>query len=79
VEQNAQVVEEAGRVLRERLALFDAQLSNQEWVVGQFSLADITLLVGIEFATASQFAVDPSWTSLSRWHEAMKQRPSAKA
>jgi glutathione S-transferase len=79
VEQNAQVVEEAGRVLRERLALFDAQLSNQEWVAGQFSLADITLLVGVEFAAASQFALDPSWTSLSRWYEAMKQRPSAKA
>jgi glutathione S-transferase len=79
VEQNAQVVEEAGRVLRERLVLFDAQLSNQEWVAGQFSLADITLLVGIEFAAASQFALDPSWISLGRWYEAMKQRPSARA
>jgi glutathione S-transferase len=79
VEQNARVVEEAGRVLRDRLALFDAQLGNQEWVAGQFSLADITLLVGIEFAAASQFALDPSWMSLGRWYEAMRKRPSAGA
>jgi glutathione S-transferase len=79
VTQNARVVEEAGQVLRERLVLFEAQLRDRQWVTGQFSLADITLLVGIEFAAASQFALDPSWTSLGRWYEAIKQRPSATA
>jgi glutathione S-transferase len=79
VEQNPKVVEEAGKVLKERLTLFNDQLKDHEWVAGPFSLADITLLVGIDFAAASQFHLDPSWTHLKRWYEAMKQRPSIAA
>jgi glutathione S-transferase len=79
VEQNPKVVEEAGQTLRARLTLFNDQLKNTEWVAGAFSLADITLLVGIDFAAASQFQLDPAWTHLSRWYNAMKQRPSAAA
>ena len=79
VEQNPKVVEEAGQVLRNRLALIDEQLKDHEWVAGPFSLADITLLAGVDFAAASQFTLDPVWTNLSRWHEAMKRRPSATA
>jgi len=76
---NPKVVEEAGQTLRARLTLFNEQLKNEEWVAGAFSLADITLLVGIDFAAASQFQLDPAWTHLNRWYSAMKQRPSATA
>lgn len=76
VTQNPQVVEEAGRVLQERLTLIDAQLRDHEWVAGPFSLADITLLTGIDFATVSGFSLDPAWTQVSRWYAAMQQRPS---
>jgi len=79
VEQNPQVVEEAGQVLRTRLALINAQLKDHEWVAGPFSLADLTLLAGVDFAAASQFTLDPAWTHLGRWYEAMKRRPSAAA
>jgi len=79
VEQNPKVVEEAGQVLRTRLALFDAQFKEHEWVAGQFSLADITLLAGVDFAAASQFALDPAWVHLGRWYEVIKKRPSASA
>jgi len=79
VEQNPKVVEEAGQVLRARLALINDHLQDREWVAGPFSLADVTLFVGIDFATASQFSLDPSWTHLGCWYEAMKKRPSAAA
>ena len=79
VEQNPQVVQEAGQVLRNRLSLINAQLKNHEWVTGSFSLADITLLAGIDFATASQFTLEPAWTHLGRWDAAIRQRPSAAA
>jgi glutathione S-transferase len=79
VEQNPKVVEEAGQVLRARLALINEQLKDHGWVAGPFSLADLTLLAGIDFATASQFTLDPTWTHLGRWYEAMKKRPSATA
>jgi glutathione S-transferase len=48
-------------------------------VAGPFSLADLTLLAGVDFAAASQFTLDPAWTYLGRWYEAMKSRPSAAA
>ena len=79
VEQNPKVVEEAGQVLHNRLALINEQLKDHEWVAGPFSLADLTLLAGVDFAAASQFTLDPAWAQLGRWHEAMKRRPSAAA
>lgn len=79
VKQNSQVVEEAGQVLQNRLALLNEQLKEQEWIAGAFSLADITLFTGLDFATASQFTLDPSWGHLQRWYTTMQQRPSATA
>jgi glutathione S-transferase len=79
VEQNPKVVEEAGQVLRARLTLLNDQLKEHEWVAGPFSLADITLLAGIDFTAASQFTLDLAWVHLQRWHAAMQQRPSAAA
>ena len=79
VEQNPKVVQEAGQVLRNRLSLINDQLKDHEWVTGSFSLADMTLLAGIDFAAASQFTLDPAWTHLGRWYAAIRQRPSAAA
>jgi glutathione S-transferase len=79
VRQNPQVVEEAGQTLRNRLELINNQLQNQDWVVGSFSLADITLFVGIEFAAVTHFMLDPAWEHVGRWYETIKKRPSAMA
>ena len=79
VEQNPKVVVEAGGVLRARLSLFDAHLQHSEWLTENFSLADISLMVGIDFIGQSDFQLDPAWTHLTRWHETMQQRPSAGA
>ena len=79
VEQNPTVVEEAGGVLRARLSLFDAHLQHSEWLTEDFSLADISLMVGIDFIGQSDFQLDPAWTHLARWYETMQQRPSARA
>ena len=79
VEQNPKVVEEAGGVLRARLSLFDAHLQHSEWLAEDFSLADISLMVGIDFIAQSDFRLDPAWTHLTRWYETMQQRPSAGA
>lgn len=79
VEQNPKVVEEAGGVLRARLSLFDAHLQHSEWLTEDFSLADISLMVGIDFIGQSDFQLDSAWTHLARWYETMQQRPSAGA
>ena len=79
VVQNPQVVEEATQVLRERLTLMDTQLRDHEWIAGAFSLADITLFTGVDFAMGSGFTLDPAWRHVNRWHTAMRARPSAAA
>ncbi len=79
VVQNPAVVEEAGEVLTARLSLINAHLQHTEWLTPAFSLADISLMVGIDFIAESQLYLDPAWTHLARWYEAIKQRPSARA
>jgi glutathione S-transferase len=77
VKQNPTVVEEAGGVLNARLSLMNAHLKDREWLTEAFSLADITLMVGLDFIARSEYQLDPAWTHLARWYEQMKQRPSA--
>lgn len=74
-----EVSEHARRTLLARLALVDGGLEGREWVAGRFSIADITLFIGLETAHRGQFALDPTWANLGRWYQAMKARPSATA
>jgi glutathione S-transferase len=74
-----EVSEHARQTLVARLALVNAGLQDREWVAGQFSIADIMLFIGLETAHRGQFALDPAWTQVSRWYQAMKARPSASA
>ena len=79
VEQNPRVAEAARKDLTARLAWMNDDLDGRDWLAGKFSIADITLLIGVDFAGVSKYALDPSWKNLIRWHEAMKARPSAAA
>jgi glutathione S-transferase len=73
-----EVSEHARKTLMARLALINAGLEGRDWVAGQFSIADIMLLIGLDTAHhGGQFALDPAWTNVSRWYERMKARPSA--
>jgi glutathione S-transferase len=72
-----EVSEHARKTLVARLALVNEGLQGKDWLTGTFSLADITLFIGLETAHRGQFSLDPAWTNLSRWYTAMKARPSA--
>ncbi len=55
-------------------------LAEREFVAGdRFTIADITALVGIDFGRVTGIRIDPEQKNLSRWHEAVSNRPSAKA
>lgn len=72
-----EVSEHARKTLVARLALVNGGLEGRDWVAGQFSIADIMLLIGLDTAHhGGQFALDPDWTNVSRWYERMKARPS---
>ena len=80
VDQTPKVAEIAGKNLTARLAWFNNELKDREWVAGnRISLADITLLIGVGWAKVAKYELDPAWTNLIRWYDTMKARPSAKA
>lgn len=64
----------------ERLAWLDQVLGEREFVAGKrYSIADITLLVGIDFGRVVRLRIPPEHKNLTRWHEAVSSRPSAQA
>ena len=59
----------------------DADLANSKYVAGdEFSVADITALCTVDFAsTAARCPVPDECSDLKRWHEEVSARPSASA
>jgi glutathione S-transferase len=77
-------VPEYGRVCKEsaqkRLAWLDEELADRQFVAGdRFSIADITAMVGIDFGRVADIRIEPDQKNLTRWHEAVSSRPSARA
>ena len=64
----------------ERLAWLDGELADREFVAGdRYTIADITLLCGIDFGAVTGIQEAADQKNLTRWHEAASARPSAKA
>ncbi|MCU0838298.1 MAG: glutathione S-transferase family protein [Rhodospirillales bacterium] len=67
------------RVLR-FFAMLDERLADCPFVSGEaFSIADITLLVTVDFAAWAKVPMPGELSSLRRWYEMVSARPSAKA
>ena len=67
------------RVLK-GLEMLDAQLAKNQYVAGdRYSIADITALVGVDFAKMGRVDVPENLTNLARWRAEVSARPSAKA
>lgn len=64
----------------EALDLFDRRLAANRFLAGDdFSIADITALVAIDFMKAAKLSVPERLAGLLRWHGEVSARPSAKA
>lgn len=62
------------------MALLDEQLATNTFIAGEhFSIADITLLVSVDFLKPAKITMPEQFGNLKRWHEAVSSRPSAKA
>ena len=59
----------------------DRELNGHQFVAGdRFTIADITALVAIDFGgRLADIKVAPKLAYLTRWHELVSSRPSAKA
>src|SRR5215472_1524280 len=65
----------------QRLERMDHELEGREFVAGnRFTIADITALVAIDVAgILGDIRIAPTLRNLSRWHQTVSSRPSAKA
>ena len=58
----------------------DQRLATTPWIAGDdYSFADITALVPVDFAARAKLVVPEGHAQLSRWHQAATARPSATA
>ncbi len=64
----------------EMLALIDARLGETRFIAGEdFSIADITALVAVDFMQAARLGRPPALVNVARWHREVSSRPSAAA
>ena len=67
---------------RRRFEIFmdrmDRELRDSKFVVGDaFTIADISLLVAIDFAARSKISIAEEMVNLGRWYDLVSQRPGA--
>ena len=73
---------EAQRVIvHQRLERMNRELGGHQFVAGErFTIADITALVAIDIGgRLADIRIAPELAHLTRWHQAVSNRPSAKA
>lgn len=64
----------------EFLHILDRELAGREFAAGdEFSVADITGLIAIDFMKPARIQVPAECTNVLRWHKALSARPSANA
>jgi glutathione S-transferase len=62
----------------EMLAVLDQQLGRERFVAGpDYSVADITALVAIDFMKPARVAMPEGLSNVARWHAEVSARPSA--
>jgi glutathione S-transferase len=65
---------------QEVLRIMDRQLGERRFIAGdEFSVADITALVAVDFAKPARVERPQGLDNLARWHQEVSARPSAKA
>jgi len=64
----------------EFLGLLDRELAAKPFIAGdEYSIADITGMIAIDFMKPARIAVPPELGNVRRWYEEVSARPSAKA
>ncbi len=77
-------VPEFGQVSKKKalgiLSWLDGVLADREFIAGDnYSIADITALIGIDFGKVSKIGIGEDQANLKRWYDAVSSRPSASA
>jgi glutathione S-transferase len=80
IKQIPEMGEQSRKVVENRYQWLDRELDGKQFIAGDnYSIADITALVVIDFAKFNNISIQPEHQNLSRWHQAVSSRPSALA
>jgi glutathione S-transferase len=78
--QIPELAERGRRRVIDFLDRLEVRLQDHAFMAGDdYSMADITALVLVDFAGWMKIGIPDTATSLKRWHDAVSQRPSARA
>jgi glutathione S-transferase len=78
-QQNPAVAEYNAGIALKGLEVLDRQLAGRDWIVAdRLTIADIVAFVGVDFARLIKWKPPEALTNVSRWAEAMRNRPAAK-
>ena len=62
------------------MSWLDGVLADREFIAGDnYSIADITALIGIDFGRVSKIGIGEDQANLKRWYDTVSSRPSASA
>ncbi|PRD41516.1 glutathione S-transferase [Phyllobacterium phragmitis] len=62
------------------LSFLDQELGSRPFIAGdEYSVADITGMIAVDFMKPAKIAVPDDLANIRRWHESVKARPSARA
>ena len=65
---------------QEVMGILDTELGKRRFIAGdEYSVADITALVAVDFARVARIQRSEGHKNLARWHAEVSARPSAKA
>ena len=65
---------------QEVMRILDEELGKRRFIAGdEYSVADITALVAVDFTKPARVERPPGLDNLARWHQEVSARPSAKA
>ena len=72
---------EANRLkVNQHLHILNTQLADHEFIAGnQYSIADVTALVAIDFMRLPKLPIPEACVNIMRWHSMVSSRPSASA
>ena len=80
IKQVPEIATAAREAATAQLYFVDRLIGGHPFVAGErYTIADITLLVAVDFGKFAGIQLEPDMTNLARWHGAVSARPSARA
>jgi glutathione S-transferase len=80
IKQIPEMGEQSRKLVADRYQWLDRELEGKQFIAGSnYSIADITALVVVDFAKFNNIAIQAGQNNLARWHQAVSSRPSATA